>query len=138
MVVVCGLTSGDDMIRVGDITPWFLYEGGRKPSDGELTLAWNAFKARDFIFGIKWDRVDESTIVVIVPELYWTKEHKMFHDSIPVVVQYLPNNLLETVPCVYETEDNVEYTKNLLMNIGFVYNSKIDEYMDKQLFTLSK
>jgi hypothetical protein len=124
-------------MRIGDILPWALYEDGETPTDGELLLAWNAFKPQDFLFGIKWDKVDEMTIVVIIPAIFFEREHKMFHDSIPVVVKYLPSNLYETVACVYETEDNIEYTKHLLMNNGFRHASKVDEYMDQQLFTLS-
>lgn len=117
--------------------PWTLYNDDRKPSDDELVLAWSSFQPRDFVFGIKRDVVAESTIVVVVPRLFFDREKKIFHDSIPVLTKYLPDSLIECLPCVFETQDNLDYTKIQLMNTGFGHQSTLDKYMDDQLFSLN-
>lgn len=91
---------------------------------------WQKLNPDDFSFALHND--SGTTVVFVVPTVYFDAYNRMFDESMPLY-DMLPSYLIETMECVYETDRTTSEVFMDLTEIGLVFGEAFQTYTDASI-----
>ena len=88
---------------------------------------WLKLNPGDFYFALHNE--SGTTVVFVVPVSYFNAYNKMYDESMPLF-EILPNYLIETMECVYETDRTTSEVFMDLTEIGLLFSDVFQKYTD--------
>jgi len=93
----------------------------------------------DYVFGIVDNLNGNGYILVLTPVEFWKKFHCMYRAKLFLPDNFFPSYVKEEIDhCVYEIDDigSIEFIKNDLIDLGFVFEQEFQDYVEKQKFVV--